>query len=69
MAPTLTNSLTPIKDMTLKERETLLASWRDSPWQPREDYLEQYVPFLVQQLLDWPVNYILKQFISTKRFA
>lgn len=31
LAPTLTNSLTPIKDMTLKERETLLASWRDSP--------------------------------------
>ena len=69
LAPTLTNSLTPIKDMTLKERETLLASWRDSPWQPREDYLEQYVPFLVQQLLDWPVNYILKQFISHKEIC
>ena len=36
LAPTLTNSLTPIKDMTLKERETLLASWRDSPWQPKK---------------------------------
>ncbi|RCK63235.1 Long-chain-alcohol oxidase FAO2 [Candida viswanathii] len=31
LAPTLTNSLTPIKDMTLKEREQLLAAWRDSP--------------------------------------
>ncbi|KAG5420483.1 hypothetical protein I9W82_002364 [Candida metapsilosis] len=30
-APVLTNSLTLVKDMTLKEREQLLAAWRDSP--------------------------------------
>nr|CAB75353.1 long chain fatty alcohol oxidase [Candida tropicalis] len=31
LAPTLTNSLTPIREMSLPERERLLASWRDSP--------------------------------------
>ena len=31
LAPTLTNSMTLVKDMTLKERELLIASWRDSP--------------------------------------
>ncbi|RCK64291.1 Long-chain-alcohol oxidase FAO2 [Candida viswanathii] len=31
LAPALTNSLTPIKDMSLEDREKLLASWRDSP--------------------------------------
>ncbi|CAH2353640.1 putative long-chain-alcohol oxidase [[Candida] railenensis] len=29
--PILTNSLTPIRDMTLKEREDLLNSWKSSP--------------------------------------
>ncbi|KAI3405931.2 hypothetical protein KGF56_001150 [Candida oxycetoniae] len=31
LAPIFTNSMTLIKDMTLQEREQLLASWRDSP--------------------------------------
>ncbi|CAI5755873.1 unnamed protein product [Candida verbasci] len=31
LAPTLTNSMTLIKDMTIKERENLLITWRDSP--------------------------------------
>ncbi|CAK9437244.1 uncharacterized protein LODBEIA_P16220 [Lodderomyces beijingensis] len=31
LAPTLTNSITLVKDMTVKEREKLLMSWRDSP--------------------------------------
>lgn len=31
LAPTLTNSMTLVKDMSLKEREQLMASWRDSP--------------------------------------
>ncbi|KAI5968249.1 hypothetical protein CANMA_002465 [Candida margitis] len=30
-APILTNSLTLVKDMAVKEREQLLANWRDSP--------------------------------------
>ncbi|EMG50258.1 Long chain fatty alcohol oxidase, partial [Candida maltosa Xu316] len=35
LAPALTNSLTPIREMTLEEREKLLASWRDSPLSPK----------------------------------
>lgn len=31
LAPMLTNSFTLVMDMTLKEREALLAAWRDSP--------------------------------------
>lgn len=31
MAPTLLNSLTALKDMSLTEREQLMVSWRDSP--------------------------------------
>ncbi|KAI5962479.1 uncharacterized protein KGF55_003555 [Candida pseudojiufengensis] len=31
LAPTFTNSMTLVKDMSLKEREILIKSWRDSP--------------------------------------
>ncbi|KAI5954417.1 hypothetical protein KGF54_002192 [Candida jiufengensis] len=31
LAPTFTNSITLVKDMSLKERENLIKSWRDSP--------------------------------------
>lgn len=35
LAPTLTNSLTSIREMTLDQRADLLRSWRDSPLAPK----------------------------------